>query len=505
MIDLFSHWVEVMAVPADSAADVVYAIHERIVPTHGYPEVIVTDRGSHFRNALMKTFVEKYDIRHVFTTAYHPQANGIIERMHLDLKNAIDALIDESDLSVVAWDEILFQAVLVQHTRRHSGLGVSPDMLVMGRHLRTGSQVPIGTKERRILSWWQELSGSPIETSRKEEVPLLAPGHDGCESRVLTDDTQEEDEVRSRSPLLSQEKGKEPAQPVSQRPQRNRGGKTWKQRDEVAMTSSLVDPHPPLEVPLDALELSRWTYVRLLWEKLAQVQELASRHLCDERKRREELWNEQHSRTWADIPVGSFVWYYEGESAQRSFQRPLPMVAARSTIDRWTGPFFVQEVFNGGLSLSLIHVHNLMHRRVAHRMRVKLDHSMSDEEKKTFSDECAMVDRAVELRKKERELLRGLEYVDSPGELEEEQSVVSVPAQYRVEECFEETMRPNLNGDVIPMVLVRYSGWPRPFWVDREVVLQDAPEHYQRMLRRLESAGMLRGRMEEKQKRGEER
>jgi hypothetical protein len=94
MIDLFSHWGEVMAVPADSAADVVYAIHERIIPTHGYPEVIVTDRGSHFRNALMKTFVEKYDIRHVFTTAYHPQANGIIERMHLDLKNAIYRCLD---------------------------------------------------------------------------------------------------------------------------------------------------------------------------------------------------------------------------------------------------------------------------------------------------------------------------------------------------------------------------------------------------------------------------
>jgi hypothetical protein len=55
------------------------------------PVVITSDRGSQFTSALWDSLCNILGIRHVQTTAYHPQSNGLVERFHRRLKGALRA------------------------------------------------------------------------------------------------------------------------------------------------------------------------------------------------------------------------------------------------------------------------------------------------------------------------------------------------------------------------------------------------------------------------------
>jgi hypothetical protein len=53
--------------------------------------VITLDRGSQFTSALWDSLCNTLGIKHVQTTAYHPQSNGLVERFHRQLKDALRA------------------------------------------------------------------------------------------------------------------------------------------------------------------------------------------------------------------------------------------------------------------------------------------------------------------------------------------------------------------------------------------------------------------------------
>jgi transposase InsO family protein len=44
--------------------------------------VITLDRGSQFTSALWDSLCNTLGTEHVQTTAYHPQANGLVKRFH---------------------------------------------------------------------------------------------------------------------------------------------------------------------------------------------------------------------------------------------------------------------------------------------------------------------------------------------------------------------------------------------------------------------------------------
>jgi len=53
------------------------------------PEVIITDQGTQFESLNFNNTIKLLGIKRVRTTAYHPQANGLVERLHRQLKAAI--------------------------------------------------------------------------------------------------------------------------------------------------------------------------------------------------------------------------------------------------------------------------------------------------------------------------------------------------------------------------------------------------------------------------------
>ncbi len=45
-----------------------------------YSYVLLTNNGAEFTGKSFQNMLKKYDIRHITTTAYQPQTNGLVEK-----------------------------------------------------------------------------------------------------------------------------------------------------------------------------------------------------------------------------------------------------------------------------------------------------------------------------------------------------------------------------------------------------------------------------------------
>ena len=100
------------------------------IPRFGVPTTITTDRGSQFESNLWKEIMNLLGSRRTRTTVYHPQANGMVERFHRQLKAALKTLPDPSP-----WFESLPFILLGIHTSIKEDLQASGAEMVYGTTL----------------------------------------------------------------------------------------------------------------------------------------------------------------------------------------------------------------------------------------------------------------------------------------------------------------------------------------------------------------------------------
>ncbi|GBN31286.1 hypothetical protein AVEN_219705-1 [Araneus ventricosus] len=99
----------------------------------GSPRELRTDQGTSFMIALTIEFLEKFEVKVVRSSVYHPQSNPI-ERMHRTLKRIRVLCLVEG---LPDWEKILPQALFALRTVIHDSTGFSPAELFHGKNLRT--------------------------------------------------------------------------------------------------------------------------------------------------------------------------------------------------------------------------------------------------------------------------------------------------------------------------------------------------------------------------------
>ena len=91
VIDRSTRWPEAIPITATSATDCAAALFQGWIARFGVPTTITSDRGTQFTSSLWAALCALLNIRHSPTTAFHPQSNGMVERLHRRLKEALRA------------------------------------------------------------------------------------------------------------------------------------------------------------------------------------------------------------------------------------------------------------------------------------------------------------------------------------------------------------------------------------------------------------------------------
>jgi hypothetical protein len=137
--------VPLASITAEKCAD---AFVEQWVARYGVPRVVTTDRGTQFTSATWASLARTLGFQHITTSAYHPQANGMVERFHRQLKAALRAR-----NCGTAWAEHLAWALLGLRAAPKEDSGVSAAEAVFGRPLLLpGQPLTAGTARSRAAS-----------------------------------------------------------------------------------------------------------------------------------------------------------------------------------------------------------------------------------------------------------------------------------------------------------------------------------------------------------------
>ena len=69
---------------------VVKFLFEKVVTTFGFPNILITDQGTHFFNQLIEVLTEEFKIQHKRKTPYHPKENKVVEELKKIMENVLE-------------------------------------------------------------------------------------------------------------------------------------------------------------------------------------------------------------------------------------------------------------------------------------------------------------------------------------------------------------------------------------------------------------------------------
>ncbi len=84
-MDYFTKWPEAFAVPNQEAATLARCLLSEYFSRFAIPYMLHSDQGANFESHLIRELCELLDIKKTRTTGYHPQCDGLVERMNRTL------------------------------------------------------------------------------------------------------------------------------------------------------------------------------------------------------------------------------------------------------------------------------------------------------------------------------------------------------------------------------------------------------------------------------------
>jgi hypothetical protein len=126
-VDRFTRWPEVWPVSNISAETVADCLL-RWVAMFGLPESIISDQGRQFTSRLWFLLTQRLGVKRHLSTPGHPQTNGMVERFHRRLKEALRAV----TINDRSWEDTLPVVMLGLRNIVPEGGQAAPSTLVFG-------------------------------------------------------------------------------------------------------------------------------------------------------------------------------------------------------------------------------------------------------------------------------------------------------------------------------------------------------------------------------------
>ena len=156
IIDRYTRWPEAIPVPDITATTVADAFISNWVARYGIPSSVTTDRGAQFNSQLWREMMSRLGCVSIKTTAFHPQGNGLVERLHRRLK---DSLRCHAQGDAQHWIERLPLIMLHIRSALRDDATVSPAMAMYGTPLTLPGDMihPPACRPMDVTSYTQQL------------------------------------------------------------------------------------------------------------------------------------------------------------------------------------------------------------------------------------------------------------------------------------------------------------------------------------------------------------
>ena len=128
--DDLSGITECQAMGQDNAKNIAKFFLEQIIFRYGTVQEVVTDNGSSFKRDF-KRLLKNYGINQIKISPYNSQANGVVERGHFNIR---EALVKLSGDNLKQWPQMVSAACYADRITTRRATGYSPFYLLHGTH-----------------------------------------------------------------------------------------------------------------------------------------------------------------------------------------------------------------------------------------------------------------------------------------------------------------------------------------------------------------------------------
>ncbi len=147
--DYFTKWPEAFALRDHKAATVAKVLVDEVFCRYGVPAQLHADQGRDFESKLIQEICKLMEIEKTRTTAYHPQSDGLVERLNRTLVQMLRTVGAENQKD---WDEKLPKILLAYRSSVHSTTKFTPHFLMFGREVHLPIDIMFGGTEERFQS-----------------------------------------------------------------------------------------------------------------------------------------------------------------------------------------------------------------------------------------------------------------------------------------------------------------------------------------------------------------
>ena len=130
VIDHLTRFLVVVAISDKPAATIARVLVERVLSVFSAPETLHSDLGNEFENELVKELHSVFGFKRTRTSAYRPQGNSVLERVHSTVHDMLAMYVN---VKYDNWAELILFIQLAHNTAYNKTLEETPHFLMFGR------------------------------------------------------------------------------------------------------------------------------------------------------------------------------------------------------------------------------------------------------------------------------------------------------------------------------------------------------------------------------------